>query len=289
VDGAAAPDANEEYLLYQTLLGSWPLTGAFSDEQRAEYIVRIQDYMTKAIKEAKVNSSWIQPNEPWDEAVRNFIATILTPAKRNRFLESFGRVADQIAELGAINSLAQTVLKLTVPGVPDFYQGNELWDLSLVDPDNRRAVDYGLRREKLGAIRQTASPEELMRDWRDGCIKLFSTHKLLEFRRDNPELFANGTYEPLEGTGEFANCCIAFRREDHGSAMIVIVPRLTNRVGFPPVGAAWRDTSIRIDSPQSGEWRDLFTGREQSIGTHCLLSEAMPELPMAVLVRKGAS
>src|SRR6266566_798176 len=144
INDAEAPDANEEYLLYQTLLGTWPIQGSGEPEgaATAEYIERIQAYMAKALHEAKINTSWIQPNEEWDAAMRNFIAKILDSSPRNKFLPVFLPVAQEIARLGAINSLTQTLLKLTSPGVPDLYQGNEIWDYSLVDPDNRRPVDY---------------------------------------------------------------------------------------------------------------------------------------------------
>src|SRR5215471_4778107 len=144
LDEMEAPDANEEYLLYQTLLGTWPMSAKGTPEPRvgADYVQRIQNYMTKALNEAKLNTSWIQPNEEWLTATREFVAKILEPTSRNKFLPLFLPVAEQIARLGAINSLAQVLLKLTSPGVPDIYQGNEIWDFSLVDPDNRRAVNY---------------------------------------------------------------------------------------------------------------------------------------------------
>ena len=149
--------------------------------------------MAKALKEAKLNTSWVQPNETWDAAMADFIARILDPSPRNRFLESFIPLAEEIARMGAINSLSQTLLKLTSPGVPDIYQGNEIWDFSLVDPDNRRPVDYAKRKKMLDALKG-ATPEELLDNWSDGRIKLFLTHRLLTFRRENPELFRDGSY-----------------------------------------------------------------------------------------------
>ena len=140
IDGELAPDANEEHLIYQTLLGTWPLE-PMDSQQRDTYIGRIQEYMIKACKEAKVNSSWIQPNEAWEEAVRSFVSDIVS-AKPQRFLKTFLPVAEQVAQLGAVNSLSQLVLKATVPGVPDIFQGMERWTFTLVDPDNRVPVDY---------------------------------------------------------------------------------------------------------------------------------------------------
>src|SRR5438094_6126118 len=147
----------------------------------ADYIERIQAYMAKALKEAKINTSWIQPNEEWDAAMHDFVARILDSSPRNKFLPIFLPVAQEIARLGAINSLTQTLLKLTSPGVPDIYQGTEIWDYSLVDPDNRRPVDYAHRREMLDAL-PGATPDELKEKWLDGRIKLFLTQRVLQLR-----------------------------------------------------------------------------------------------------------
>ncbi len=283
VDETPAPDPNEEYLLYQILLGSLPLTpwGELSDEERTAYVERIQQYMTKAMKEAKVNTSWVQPNEDWDAAVSEFVAKILRPAPQNRFLETFLPLAEEIARTGAINSLAQTLLKLTSPGVPDFYQGNEVWDFSLVDPDNRRAVDYAQRQKMLDSL-GTATPGELLGNWRDGRIKLFLTQRMLHFRRENPALFAHGSYVPLEVTGEFANCCVAFARTYEGQTIVVLAPRLTARVGFPPVGEAWRDTAVVLPNELRAA-RDLFTGESVSATGKVPLAQVFARLPFALL------
>src|SRR5438552_6373832 len=198
LDDAAAPDANEEYLFYQTLLGTWPIDAAGQAEKKAgpEYISRLQAYMAKALKEAKLNTSWIQPNEQWDAAMNDFVAGVLDPSPRNKFPPSFLPVAGEIARLGAINSLAQVVLKLTVPGVPDIYQRNEIWDFSLVDPDNRRPVDYKRRAEMLDSL-ASVKPEELFRNWPDGRIKMFLTQRTLQFRRAHFDLFQRGEYLPI--------------------------------------------------------------------------------------------
>ncbi len=270
VGGESAPDANEEYLLYQTLLGTWPFDGK-PDEH---YIPRIQDYMTKAIKEAKVNSSWIQPNEAWDDAVRNFIAKILDPSRRNRFIENFAPLAEKLAQLGAVNSLSQTLIKLTAPGVPDIYQGMETWDFSLVDPDNRRPVDYDLRARQLESFKDGASPAELLQQWTDGRIKSFLTQKVLQFRRENFALFAHGDYVPVESTGAFAENVFAFTRRHENRTLLVIAPRLTARIGFPPVGELWRDTAVNF---QGENLRDIFTGNAFKPA----LAEALRELPFA--------
>ncbi len=279
-----APDRNEEYLLYQTLLGTWPLAPfrELSETARREYVERIQQYMAKALKEAKLNTSWVQPNEAWDAAVAEFVARILDPSTRNRFLESFIPVAEEVARAGAINSLSQTLLKLTSPGVPDIYQGNEIWDFSLVDPDNRRPVDYARRKKMLDALGE-GTPEDLLRNWIDGRIKLYLTHRLLTFRRDHAELFRRGSYRLLSLTGAQADCCIAFAREFEGQGLIVLAPRFSSRLGFPPIGAAWGDTTVQLPADfQAG--RDLFTGESlagQNSGLQ--LASAFTRLPFAVL------
>jgi (1->4)-alpha-D-glucan 1-alpha-D-glucosylmutase len=287
MDESEAPDSNEEYLLYQTLLGTWPLEPyrELREEARADYVRRIQAYMAKALKEAKLNTSWVQPNEPWDAAVAEFVARVLDPSPKNRFLESFLPVAEEVARAGAINSLSQTLLKLTAPGVPDIYQGNEIWDFSLVDPDNRRPVDYARRREMLESL-GGATPEDLLGNWRDGRIKLFLTQRLLVLRRQNLELFREGTYRPLGLTGEFADCCIAFARELEGKSIVVVAPRLSSRIGFPPIGEAWRDTTVQL--PEGFDvGRDLFTGETTSGSATFPLRQALARLPFAVWRNTG--
>jgi (1->4)-alpha-D-glucan 1-alpha-D-glucosylmutase len=256
-----APDANEEYLLYQTLLGTWPMQANGEPEPvpSADYIERIQAYMAKALKEAKINTSWIQPNEEWDAAMHDFIARILDSSPRNKFLPLFLLAAKEIIRLGAINSLTQTLLKLTSPGVPDIYQGNEIWDYSLVDPDNRRPVDYDLRRQMLKSL-STATPGELMQTWSDGRIKMFLTQRLLRFRGEHGDLFENGEYLPLHTSGTFAECCVSFVRRRDDEWIAVMAPRLSSRVGFPPIGEVWQDTAIQLPEAFSlKDAHDLFT------------------------------
>jgi (1->4)-alpha-D-glucan 1-alpha-D-glucosylmutase len=261
VNDLEAPDANEEYLLYQTLLGTWPMqaTGEPEPVPAAEYVERIQAYMTKALKESKINTSWIQPNEEWDFAMHDFIARILDPSPGNKFLPIFLPAAKEIARLGAINSLTQTVLKLTSPGVPDIYQGTEIWDFSLVDPDNRRPVDYNLRRQMLKSA-SSASARELMQTWVDGRIKLFLTKHILQFRRRHANLFKRGEYLPLHASGTFAECCVGFIRRLDKNWIAVLAPRLSSRIGFPPIGEAWKDTTVELPEKFSlKDAHDLFT------------------------------
>jgi (1->4)-alpha-D-glucan 1-alpha-D-glucosylmutase len=292
LDDDAAPDANEEYLFYQTLLGTWPMDAAGRAEPTvgSEYIERIQAYMAKALKEAKMNTSWIQPNEQWDSAMNDFVAQVLSSSPKNKFLPSFLPVAEEIARLGAINSLSQVVLKLTAPGVPDIYQGCEIWNFSLVDPDNRQPVDYRQRREMLDAL-EAASPDELLRQWPDGRIKLFLTQRLLRFRRDHQALFQHGKYLPLVVSGSLADCCVAFAREHEGTWIAVLAPRLSSRVGFPPIGENWKDTAVELPGSFSREdARELFSGRELSADNNVVkLSDAMAILPFAVYTNSSAA
>jgi (1->4)-alpha-D-glucan 1-alpha-D-glucosylmutase len=284
IDEAEAPDAGEEYLLYQTLLGTWPvdLDGAPAPLVGPEFIARIQRYMAKALKEAKLNTSWIQPNENWDDAMQEFVARILEAGPRNKFLPAFLPVVAEIARLGAINSLAQIAIKLTAPGVPDIYQGTEIWDDSLVDPDNRRPIDYARRCEMLAQV-EKVSANELMQCWPDGRIKMRLTQRLLHLRRENPELFREGNYESLNLGGAFADCAIGFIRRHGNRATIVIVPRLSSRVGFPPIGDRWQDTHVVLPADLSN-LRDVFRDREVRVENSQLrLAVAMSQLPFAVV------
>src|SRR5436190_1415741 len=259
VNELEAPDANEDYLLYQTLLGTWPMQANGEPEPvpSPDYIERIQAYMAKALKEAKINTSWIQPNEEWDSAMHDFVARILDSSSRNKFLPIFLPAAKEIIRLGAINSLTQTLLKLTSPGVPDIYQGTEIWDYSLVDPDNRRPVDYEMRRKMLKSL-SNATPGELMQTWPDGRIKLFLTKHLLQLRRGHSDLFERGEYLPLHTSGTFAESCVSFVRRFNENWIAVIAPRLSSRIGFPPIGELWKDTAIEV--PETPEkTHDLFT------------------------------
>jgi (1->4)-alpha-D-glucan 1-alpha-D-glucosylmutase len=282
VRGEEAPDANEEYLLYQTLIGTWPIGERWKDARKS-YVARIEEYLVKATREAKVNSSWIEPNALWEDASREFVRSILTDAPRNRFPGLFRPLAQRAAELGMINSLTQTVLKLTVPGVPDFYQGTEIWDDSLVDPDNRRPVDFPRRRMILSEVIERPNPAEFLSEWPDGRVKLFLIHRLLKLREEMPALFSHGTYETMSATGKYRDCVIAFRRTTADHSLVVVVSRLSSRVGFPPIGEAWGDTVI--------EGLDV-TGWQSALGTDprassetAQLSQLFRDFPAAIYYR----
>src|SRR5256885_12634403 len=194
------------------------------------YCERLAAYMIKAAREAKLRTSWTESDAPYEEALLQFVRSALEPRDNNLFLGDFIEFQRPVARFGLLNSLSQTLCKLTAPGVPDIYQGNEIWDFSLVDPDNRRGVDYATRREMLNCL-SSSTPEELLRTWPDGHIKMFLTQRVLHFRREHVDLFQRGNYLPLRATGAFADCCVSFARELNGQWIIVIAPRLSARVG----------------------------------------------------------
>jgi (1->4)-alpha-D-glucan 1-alpha-D-glucosylmutase len=275
VDGESAPSANEEYLLYQTLLGTWPVSPEAIDKT---YVERMQRYLLKAIKEAKVNSSWIQPNEEWENAVTSFIAKVLEP--NHPFRAQFEPAAKRIAWHGMLNSMTQTILKLTGPGVPDIYQGNELWDFSLVDPDNRRPVDYVYRAKILEEI-ENEKAESLFGSWQDGRIKMFVTTRLLHLRRIAPLLFQKGSYASFYGDGEYADCCISFSRQLDAQKILVIAPRFTTRLRTKDQHLDWKKTELLFDSG-AGAMKDLFTDRTIASGLDSIPLKDLHEFPFAV-------
>jgi (1->4)-alpha-D-glucan 1-alpha-D-glucosylmutase len=281
-----APDANEEYLLYQTLLGTWPIAVAGNAERSAspEYIERVQNYMRKALNEAKLNTSWIQPNEEWLHATSEFVGKIMDGSAKNKFLPLLFPVVEEIARLGAVNSLTQTLLKLTSPGVPDIYQGNEIWHFSLVDPDNRRPVDYEFRRQMLAGLRDV-QPGTLLEAWTDGRIKLALIHRLLQLRRQHIDLFEHGKYLPIHASGTLAECCVSFARELNAHWITVIAPRLSSRLGFPPIGDKWQDTVIDLPEVLALKHaHNLFTGECVRVdGRRLRVSEALLILPFAII------
>jgi (1->4)-alpha-D-glucan 1-alpha-D-glucosylmutase len=297
-DGRIVPDANEEYLLYQTLVGSWPLE-MNSDEQRKDYRKRIQQYMTKAVHEAKVNLSWVNQDPAYVEALHRFIAGILKPTSRgrtNRFLEGFEEFIPKIEYFGALNSLAQLLLKITAPGMPDIYQGQELWDLSLVDPDNRRKVDFELRQRYLRKLEESNSYDtvglreflaRLAREWRDGRLKMWTTMRALCFRKERQHLFQNGSYVPLfadEGGGDYV---VAFARVHEKDVAITAVPRLafTMTSGEKwPLGEAWKNARISLPEELQRRFANVLTGENVSVEGGALnCASVFATLPIALL------
>jgi (1->4)-alpha-D-glucan 1-alpha-D-glucosylmutase len=303
-DGAdhLVPDDNDEYLLYQTLVGAWPF-GEVNDQVHQDLVGRVQAYMEKATREAKLNTSWINPNQAYDEGLKEFVATILRRGD-NPFLDDFVRFHPPVARLGMVNSLAQTLVKLTSPGVPDVYQGQEIWDLSLVDPDNRRPVDFALRRSLLASLESSLEERErrevaraLVDGWEDGRIKLYLTQTALRVRQAYPDLFATGEYLPLTTEGERADHAVAFARCAEGAAVVTVVPRLvatlTRAQDFAlPTAKLWKGTRIVLPPDLAGTYVDRFTGvelRTRDLGGSAVLdAEAVfAEFPVGLLERVG--
>ena len=275
LEGEIAPNANEEYLYYQTLLGTWPLA---PEEVNETYIERIQRYMLKAIKEAKVNSSWISPNELWEDAVRRYVATTLSPD--HLFRQAIAKASEAIAWHGMLNSLSQTILKLTCPGVPDFFQGSELWDLRLVDPDNRGPIDYSLREKALEEV--TGKPVEgLLSSWKNGVIKIAVANILLQLRKRSPRLFQSGTYSSLYASGVKRDCCVAFHRRSENHDILVVVPRFTTRLGSNTGQFDWGDTQLLIDESLPN-MRDLLSTRKLAKGQDSIPLKTLQSFPFAV-------
>lgn len=274
VDEAPAPDANEEYLVYQTLIGAWPL-GEMDGAGRAEFVRRLQEYFIKALHEAKVHSSWVNPNAEYDQAVTDFVARLVDPATGRAFLDDFLPFQARVSHYGMLNSLSQTLLKATCPGVPDTYQGTESWDFSLVDPDNRRPVDYARRRSMLAALDEAGPRRELasslIASKEDGRVKLYVNAMALRARRERPGLFSSGEYLPLGVEGGKAAHVFAFARQSEGRRAVVAVPRLTAKLtpgeGLPLGEAVWGDTRVALpDAGEGRRWRDAFTGEEVADG-----------------------
>ncbi|HEX7377888.1 MAG TPA: malto-oligosyltrehalose synthase [Pirellulales bacterium] len=291
VDGAAAPSPNEEYLIYQTLVGVWPLDRA--QEDWAVFCDRIRQYMSKAMKEAKANTSWTNPSEDWEGAVGRFITAILDTGASREFIDDFERFHAPLAVAGMHNALAQLLLKTCSPGVPDYYQGAELWDLNLVDPDNRRPVDFDLRRQLLLELKPQLEgdlaglSQALLSDWRDARIKLFVTHQTLNFRRRQAELFHSGDYAPLDVHGPASDHVCAFARVNERQAAVVVAPRLVlplQNSGRPLWDAdVWRDTVLALPG-----WfkrgRNLFTGEMLSVENGNIpLADLLGRFPVALV------
>ncbi len=301
-DGRMAPDPNEEYLLYQTIVGAWPWSMG-SPEEQSDFLQRIQQYATKALSEAKVNLSWISPNPEYVDAVHGFIADILTPTSRGKdtlFVTDVKKMMPQLQLFGGLNSLAQVVLKVVSPGVPDFYQGTGQWDLSLVDPDNRRPVDYKLRYSLLSGLRSQAQQSgaaavasEVIRDFSDGRIKLWTTARSLELRHAQHALFRRGAYLPLRLGGRLDQHLIAFARHDAttGAAVLALLPRfaytLMGGKADLPLGAAWGDAALTLPPELRGPFRNVFTDRQVAASNDALpLAAVFADYPVALLTNQ---
>ena len=290
IDGEPAPDNNEEYLLYQTLVGAWPLDSNAGEHDA--FVERIQRYMHKALREAKVHVSWINPRPEYDQAVRNFIARLLDQSQRNEFLDDFRPFQARVAELGLYNSLSQTILRLAAPGIPELYQGAELWELNLVDPDNRRPVDFARRHAALAELSgriEAADADlaglarDLLEQRQDGRVKLYVIQRGLAYRREHAQLFLRGNYVPLEVSGARANHVCAFARSYAEEEAIVVVPRLLSPLiglGMPLGAQVWGEDAVILPGAATRMYRNLFTAETIESGD---TPEGHRTLPLAAL------
>lgn len=291
VEGEPVPGPRAELLLYQTLLGAWPLDAS----ERSDFSERIQQYMLKAAREAKQSTSWVEQHPDYEEALLEFVRAVLDPEQSSRFLDDLQAFVEPIAFHGALNSLTQVLLKVFMPGVPDFYRGCELWDLSLVDPDNRRPVNFDRRRALLSEIAEIepAAAHQLFDRWEDGAVKLWFVHQALAVRRELGDVFEQGAYSSLTVGGRRSRHLIAFSRQSGERFVVVVLPRLTLRLlldaGFDapalPVGRGiWDDTWVAVpESPLV--WRDRLTGeRHTSSNSRLPVGSLFDRIPFAILL-----
>jgi (1->4)-alpha-D-glucan 1-alpha-D-glucosylmutase len=302
-DGRVAPDANEEYLIYQTIVGAWPWQ-MDSSEDRIRFLERIKQYCAKALCEAKINLSWTNPDPEYLEAVNRFLTAILVPQGRiheTRFVHTLKSFLEPVQLFGSVNSLAQLVLKVASPGVPDFYQGTELWDLSLVDPDNRRPVDFAHRAELLRMLREQAAHQgaasvctDVLRTLPDGRAKLWTMHRALTLRCAMHTLFRRGSYIPLSIEDDKQDNAIAFMRQDAatGASVLAVVPRfacsLMQLKPQLPLGDAWGNARIILPDQTAKDFANAFTGEmiRAAEGGQLMLRDIFALFPVALLGSK---
>lgn len=285
-DDACAPSAGDELILYQVLVGSWPLDldpGASLET----YQQRLWQWQQKALREAKLQSSWSAPNEAYEQAVEAFLSRLLLTEAGRPLRTAIAAAAQAIAPAGALNGLAQTLLRMTVPGVPDLYQGAEFWDFSLVDPDNRRPVDFNARQQ---ALNTPPGTDQLLTHWHDGRIKQALIAQVLGLRSAQPELFRHGSYTPLEVLGQHADRVVAFSREHQGKQLVVVVPRWSHALlenGVQPLIPAqvWGDTRVKLPFAASTQnWKGLFQTGAVTPNKELLISTALGEFPVNVFI-----
>lgn len=290
LENAPAPGPNEEWMFYQALAGAWPFQIDIADAVALTALAdRMAAFMQKATREAKLWTSWTAPDEPYEQAVEAFVRGVLNPSKSKSFLEDFSREQAELQVAGALNSLTQTLLKLTAPGVPDIYQGAECWDLSLVDPDNRRPVDFDARRRALDDA-AAADSRTLLADWQSGAIKLAVVKAALAARQSNPALFTGGVYTPLAVHGGEAERVVAFLREDGEDAAIIIAPlRARALLGdsvvplVPP--DAWDDTTVAVPPGlKDRTWRNAVTSEVIAPASALRLAYVLSTFPVALLI-----
>ena len=285
---ATSPSAGDELILYQALLGSWPLDLHLDDQPALEaYQQRLWQWQQKALREAKLQSSWSAPNEAYEQGVETFLTRLLLSDAGRALRTAIGAAAQAIAPAGALNGLAQSLLRVTVPGVPDLYQGDEFWDFSLVDPDNRRPVDFNARQR---ALETPPDMGELLFNWHDGRIKQALIAQVLALRKAHPEVFHRGSYTPLDVVGQHAEHVVAFCREHQGKRILVVVPRWPHRLlenGLhPQVNArVWGDTRVKLPFAAPTEnWKGLFHTGAVTADKELLISTALGDFPVNVFI-----
>jgi len=290
VEGIHVPEPNMEIFLYQTLLGAWPL---FREELPA-FRERLRAYLIKAAREAKTFTDWLEPNQSYEEALLWFVQEILADTRRNAFLEDFLNFQKQIAFFGSLNSLGQLLVKITSPGIPDFYQGTELWDLSLVDPDNRRPVDFQKREMYINELMQgeflstSHLLAELLKSWKDGRVKLYITQKSMRFRGENTTIFQNGEYLPVQVSADMWEHIYAFCRCRGKEWTLTVVPRLTTKL-VPadkfPLGQVWGQSQLLLPQNAPRNWHNILTKEEIDTqeGKGLAVSEVLRTCPVALM------
>jgi (1->4)-alpha-D-glucan 1-alpha-D-glucosylmutase len=292
IAGHAVPDRNEEYFIYQTLLGVWPL----NQEGCATLVKRVQEHVLKATREAMVHTRWTRPNQPHEDALLKFVARIFSKDDNREFLQDFCQFQKKVAYFGMVNGLSQTLLKIAAPGVSDFYQGSELWDLRLVDPDNRGPVDFAKRAAALKSIAHADSAQALrnfVQNWYDGCIKLYLIWKAIRFRRDHDDLFRDGEFQPLQSVGASSRNVTAFLRKHGTSWALAAMPRWLSQV---PTKAKrefdWGDTRLTLPADSPAEWSNILTrtqlaSQNEGGGRHVMVSDLFREFPVAFFHADG--
>ncbi|MCG2711989.1 MAG: malto-oligosyltrehalose synthase [Candidatus Omnitrophica bacterium] len=289
VKSSPAPDKNDEYFLYQTLVGALPFNG----QDYGSFLLRLEGYLIKAVREAKVHTAWVKPDSVYEKAYLDFMRKIMDFSNPEHFLEKFIPFQRKVAYFGIFNSLAQTLIKITAPGVPDFYQGSEFWNLSLVDPDNRREVDFLTRCQALAYIEakeRESLPQlvkELMESKEDGRIKLFLIYRALRSRTAHKELFQAGSYQGLDSGGKYKENIIAFARQYNDQWAITVVPRFLSlfiKEGDSPLGEAWDDTYISLPENTGFNFTNSITGENISGNRTLLLNSIMKSFPGALLI-----
>ncbi len=292
IKGTAIPDKNDEYFLYQTMVGAMPFAGEDFDN----FKIRLKEYIIKAVREAKVHTAWLKPDTDYEDNFMAFIDKVLDSSDKNQFLKEFLTFQKIISYYGIFNALSQTLIKITSPGIPDFYQGSEFWDLNLVDPDNRRPVDFSIRTWLLNEMKSREVDDisglikELLSTKEDGRIKLFLIYKALAVRQKHRRLFENGNYIPIETEGKYKDNIITFAREHKPLWSVTIAPRYLTGVvdeGTYPLGTkVWDDTHIILPDEVPNVWNEQITGIQVESRQFLSVGDVLKHFPCALMINK---